>query len=90
MYKTKPLIDAGGWFLSVYGYYIHPKEACRHCSLNDNDEPIKPVQEAETRYSFGIYAGKYCDECWKKSGYKDEGPEGFDPYYAGENLDDDY
>ena len=45
----------------------------------------------EERYSFGIYAGRYCsDKCWKESGYRDEGPEGFDPDYAGERLDDEY
>jgi len=45
----------------------------------------------EERYSMGIYAGRYCSEkCWKKSGYRDVGPEEFDPDYAGERLDDDY
>ena len=45
----------------------------------------------EERFSLGIYAGRYCsDKCWKASGYRDEGVEGFDPTYAGERLDDDF
>ena len=72
------------------GYEVPEKDVCHHC-----EELRKAVgqlpKEAEERYSFGIYAGKYCDTCWKKSGYKDEGPEGFDPAYAGECLEaEDY
>ena len=45
----------------------------------------------EERYSLGIYAGRYCsDKCWKNSGYRDEGPEGFDPTFAGERYEEDY
>jgi len=44
-------------------------------------------KEGQERYSLGIYAGIYCDKCWKKSGYRKEGPEGFDPAYAGERYD---
>lgn len=39
------------------------------------------------RYSLGIYAGRYCDDCWVSSGYRDEGPEGFDPMDAGETYE---
>jgi hypothetical protein len=41
-------------------------------------------------YSMGIYAGRYCsDACWRKSGYRDVGPEEFDPTYAGEVLEEE-
>jgi hypothetical protein len=43
--------------------------------------------DAEERYSLGIYAGRYCDACWRKSGYRTEGPEGFDPLDAGESYE---
>jgi hypothetical protein len=43
--------------------------------------------EAEQRYSLGLYAGKYCEPCWDKSGYRKEGKEGFDPMDAGESYE---
>ncbi len=46
---------------------------------------------AEERYSLGIYAGRYCDKCWKESGYRDEPASAFDPMDAGENYEpEDY
>ncbi len=45
-------------------------------------------ENAEVRYSLGIYAGKYCDECWKDSGYRDEPASAFDPLDAGESLEE--
>jgi len=44
-------------------------------------------REASERYSLGIFAGLYCDECWRSSGYRDIGPEGFDPLDAGEEYE---
>lgn len=45
----------------------------------------------EERYSFGIPAGYYCDDHWRKSGYKGSTPETadeqFDPDLAGERLE---
>ena len=47
--------------------------------------------EVIERYSFGIYAGRYCNPCWKKSGYRDEPASAFDPMDAGETLEpEDY
>ena len=43
----------------------------------------------EERYSLGIYAGRWCDCCWEKSGYRQEGPAGFDPADAGESYEPD-
>ena len=32
----------------------------------------KPRYDLEERYSFGVYAGRYCDDaCWARSGYRD-------------------
>lgn len=45
---------------------------------------------AEERTSMGIYAGRMCDHAWARSGYRDVGPEAFDPDYAGERYDADY
>lgn len=45
--------------------------------------------ECEERLSLGLFAGYYCDECWRKSGYRTEGRAGFDPGDAGETYDAD-
>jgi hypothetical protein len=44
------------------------------------------------RYSFGCYAGRWCDTHWPMSGYRDAtDPDAvFDPMYAGERIEDDY
>jgi len=48
-------------------------------------------ENAEERYSLGIYAGIWCTPCWKTSGYRDEPASGFDPLDAGEAYgEDDY
>ena len=47
-------------------------------------------KEANTQYSLGLYAGLYCEECWKDAPYRKDGAEGFDPTYAGERYDDEY
>ena len=41
------------------------------------------------RYSFGCYAGRYCDPHWRTSGYRDavDASAEFDPYYAGERIE---
>jgi len=56
---------------------------CRVCAFGGR------VREGEARYSMGIYAMTGCDDCWRASGYKDVGPEAFDPLDAGERLDPD-
>ena len=54
----------------------------------------KPRYDLEARYSFGVYAGRYCDDaCWARSGYRDAtDPEArFDPADAGEAMEpEDY
>ena len=54
----------------------------------------KPRNELEIQYSFGVYAGRYCDDkCWARSGYRDAtDPDArFDPSDAGEVMEpEDY
>ena len=54
---------------------------CHHC---------KSGNEADEQYSFGCYAGRYCDECWRNSGYRDAADPcaRFDPADAGESLEE--
>lgn len=56
------------------------------CSTCERDTDHCDVEE---RYSLGIYAGHYCSSCWAKTGYRKDGPEGFDPLDAGESYDAD-
>lgn len=44
--------------------------------------------EVRERFSLGITAGYWCDKGWKSSGYRKEGPEGFDYLDAGEYYDE--
>jgi hypothetical protein len=61
------------------GYYTGP---CAH--FDECGEA-----EAPQRFSLGLYAGKWCDDHWVTSGYRKEGPEGFDPLDAGESYDEE-
>ena len=72
------------------GFKVPANYVCHHCEEQRKAANKLPI-EAEERYSFGIYAGKYCDTCWRKSGYKDERSTGFNPMDAGESLEpEDY
>jgi hypothetical protein len=51
---------------------------------NCANEPL----DGYSRYSLGIYAGRYCDDCWDASGYRKEGAEGYDYMDAGEHYDE--
>jgi len=68
-------------------FWLEDRYTCHHC-LEQRLYENKPPKEAEERYSLGIYAGRYCDPCWDKSGYRKEGPEGYDYLDAGEYYDD--
>jgi len=65
-----------------------PWEEWRCSGTCDRTNGTHPQAGIEERYSLGLYAGRYCDPCWKESGYRDEGPEGFDPTYAGESYEE--
>lgn len=41
-------------------------------------------EPGKERYSLGIYAGTFCDQCWKESGFRDEDFAAFNPMDAGE------
>lgn len=75
-------------------------EVCGKCCDNlhdqgDTDEQIVAAidGQGEDRYSFGVYAGHYCDAHWATSGYKGSTPETedevFDPDFAGEVMDEE-
>jgi hypothetical protein len=55
---------------------------CSGCGLTNAER-----DDVDERYSLGLYAGRYHDDCWKRSGFRDEGPEGFDPADAGESYE---
>ena len=65
------------------GHWVSERYCCRRC-LDEHR-----IEFADERYSLGIYAGKYCDRHWETSGYRKDGPEGFDPAYAGESYYED-
>ncbi len=46
------------------------RNVCHHCE-DEREATGKPFRWADERHSFGIYAGRYCDECWPRSGYRD-------------------
>jgi hypothetical protein len=66
---------------------LDERNVCHHCQEQCAAEN-KPFQWADEQYSFGYYAGRYCESCWKKSGYRDAtDPDAeFDESYAGESL----
>ena len=51
-------------------YEMSHRDTCHHCS-EERESQGKPFRFGDEQYSFGIYAGRYCEECWKKSGYRD-------------------
>jgi len=66
-----------------------PRLENRCSGQEEHPDTCQGVQEgAQERYSFGIYAGRYCSTCWPLAGYRDDS-EGFDPDYAGETLEPD-
>ena len=69
--------------------------------LDEYGQPIVPLEprcagecgkkgwDVNEQYSLGIYAGRWCEACWKTSGYRKEGREGFDPMDAGEAYEEE-
>lgn len=56
---------------------------CRRCADKNMGVP------ADERYSMDVYAGMYCDACWKDDGRNHDRQ--FDPMDAGEHYsEDDY
>lgn len=63
---------------STYGRYF-----CRRCANEGMG------QSASERYSMQVYAGMYCDNCWKEDGRNHD--RRFDPMDAGEHYsEEDY
>jgi len=74
--------DGTCWFSERY--------VCQHCA-EDREAAGLPYRFADDQYSFGCYAGRYCEECWPRSGYRDApDPEAeFDPSEAGERIEEE-
>lgn len=70
---------------------FNTREHCQHCR-ESCERAQRAYEYADARYSFGAYAGRYCDSCWLNSGFRDAtDPDArFDELDAGERLDDDY
>ena len=70
--------------------WMNARDTCQHCR-EERESAGLPYRWADERHSFGIYAGRYCDKCWLASGYRDatDPTAEFDPYYAGERLEED-
>jgi len=70
--------------------WVGDRDVCHHC-LEVKTQAEQFYNESEQRYSFGAYAGRYCDDCWKTSGYRDAGDDTavFDPMDAGEVMYED-
>lgn len=80
------------WIEIEGGFKVLENWICHHCEEERLKAGKLPL-EAEERFSFGVYAGKYCDRCWSQSGYRDVEDEDtkFDPLDAGEVLEpEDY
>lgn len=65
-----------------------PFLGCCRCVDEGTSEHLT---SGEPRYSFGVYAGRYCDRHWAESGYRDVDDPGavFDPADAGERMEPD-
>ena len=83
----------GGPFLDyriAIGLWVGDRDVCHHC-LDERTAKGELYRENEVRQSFGAYAGRYCDECWYNSGFRDARNEDavFDPMDAGEVMYED-
>ena len=47
---------------------------CGGCGRSNADCEAAGLPSVEERYSLGLYAGRWCDPCWARSGYRKEGP----------------
>lgn len=80
----------GGHFLDYQvapGEWVNDRGVCHHC-LEQKTLAEKFYHCNDVRTSFGYYAGRYCDDCWKTSGYRDADDDTavFSELDAGESL----
>lgn len=70
-------------------YWISERDTCHHCA-DEREAAGKPYRWADEQYSMGCYAGRYCETCWPKSGYRDaiDPDVRFNPADAGESLEE--
>ena len=72
--------------------WMSARNTCQHC-LEERAAVSMPFRWADERYSFGVYAGRWCDQCWPNSGYRDatDPDAAFDRADAGEAYwEDEY
>ncbi len=79
---------ASGMEFSNGQVWFDERYVCQHCREQREAEG-KYYRFASEQYSFNIYAGRYCYECWLLSGYRDvDDPWAkFDPADAGESME---
>jgi hypothetical protein len=73
-------------------YWFGERDVCRHCS-DEREAAGLPYRFADEQFSFGVYAGRYCEVCWPQSGFRDatDSEAQFDPADAGEVMEaEDY
>lgn len=87
MSKYNPDSDT---FIDADGVSFTERNVCNHCR-DSAERQGTPFAWGDVRYSFGCYAGRYCDACWAESGFRDATDRSarFDPEYAGERMDED-
>lgn len=61
---------------------------CRGCEESHEMNENKWVEERSDAY--GYSTGHWCDECYEGDKYPYRRDRYFDPFYAGERLEDDY
>ena len=80
--------DDGLEFSDGFGWFSD-RNLCHQCK-DERESAHLPYRWGDAQYSFGIYAGRYCRECWLKIGYRDatHPNSNFDPTDAGERLEE--
>ena len=51
-------------------FWMGERDVCNVCR-DQREADGQQYKFADERTSFGCYAGRYCDECWSISGYRD-------------------
>lgn len=87
---SHPFHDASTDTFSDGDFYFSERHVCNRCR-DRAERDGTPFAFADERYSFGVYAGRYCEACWAASGYRDATDDDarFDPADAGERLEAD-
>ena len=93
MSKYKREIGPSDWPEMEYSdghHWMMEREVCKHC-IDERDVANRPYRYGQERISFGVYAGRYCDQCWPDSGYRDatDCTAEFSEMDSGESMEED-